>query len=105
MNNFIFRRPGTNPMAENRRDSKERVNVQLRRLQVLSALKELKQASAREIAVAMFDKGWVNTSERNNAAPRLNELVKTGQVEPVGKKFDNITGRNVTVFKIREGEM
>lgn len=104
MNNLIFRRPGTNPMAETRRDSKEKVNVQLRRLQVLSVLKELKQASAREIAVAMYDKGWVNTSERNNAAPRLNELIKTGQAEPVGKKYDAITGRSVTVFQIRKGE-
>jgi hypothetical protein len=104
MNNFILRRPGTNPMAETRRDSKEKVNVQLRRLQVLSVLKELKQASAREVAVAMYDKGWVNTSERNNAAPRLNELIKTGQVEPVGKKYDAITGRSVTVFQIRKGE-
>lgn len=105
MINFIRRRPGTNPMLESRRESKERTNTKLRRLQVIQILQALKQASAREIAVEMYEKGWTNTAERNNAAPRLNELVKTGQVEPVGKKYDSVTGRNVTVFKIREGEI
>lgn len=104
MINFIPRRPGTNPMAESRRESRERINTKARRAQVLSLLKILKRATAREVAEAMYVRGYVNTADRNNAAPRLNELVKTGKVEPVGKKFDSVTGRNVTVFKIRKGE-
>lgn len=104
MFDFIPRRPGTNPMAESRRESRERVNTKARRAQVLSLLKILKRATAREIAEAMYVRGYVNTTDRNNAAPRLNELVKTGQVEPVGKKFDNVTGKTVTVFRLRKGE-
>jgi hypothetical protein len=104
MNNFIPRRFGTNPMSESRRDSKGRVNVKLRRAQVIKILKILKQATAREVADAMFVSGYTANADRNNAAPRLNELVKTGEVEPVGKKYDVLTRRNVTVFKIRKGE-
>lgn len=101
MNSFIIRRPGTNPMLESRRESKERVNTKVRRTQVLLVLEDLKRATAREIAEEMYYRGYVNTKDRNNAAPRLNELVKTGQVEPVGKKKDDITGKTVTVFKTR----
>ena len=104
MINFIKRRPGSNPMKESRRESKEQVNTKVRRTQVLLILKELKQATAREIAEEMYVRGYTNTTDRNNAAPRLNELLKTGQVEPVGKKVDKVTGRKVTIFEIREGE-
>lgn len=104
MINFINRRPGTNPMKESRRESKEQVNTKVRRTQVLLILKDLKQATAREIAEEMYNREYVNTTDRNNAAPRLNELLKTGQVEPVGKKVDKITGKKVTVFKLREGD-
>ena len=41
-----------------------------------------------------------NTNERNNAQPRLNELVKKNLVEVVGKKHDEVTNRNVALYKV-----
>lgn len=104
MIDFIPRRPGSNPMLEARSESKYKLNGKARRAQVLSILKILKRATAREIAEAMYVRGYVNTADRNNAAPRLTELVKAGKVEPVGKKYDTVTGTSVTVFEIRKGE-
>ncbi len=39
--------------------------------------------------------------ERNSTAPRLTNLVKKGEVIQVGKRYDKITKRLVTVYKIK----
>lgn len=39
--------------------------------------------------------------ERNSTAPRLTNLVKKGEVIQVGKRYDKITKRLVTVYKLK----
>ena len=71
---------GTNPMMENRRESNEKVDRKVMKI-----------------------KGYTNNDDRNNAAPRLTELCISGEVEPVGKKKCQYTGKMVTVYEVRNG--
>ena len=50
----------------------------------------------------MHEKGYIPTTERNFAAPRLTEMSRDGIVEPVGKKKCKYTGRMVAVYSLRE---
>jgi hypothetical protein len=93
---------GTNPMMENRRESNEKVDRKKRYRQILGILKG-KQMTAKEISVVMKIKGYTNNDDRNNAAPRLTELCISGEVEPVGKKKCQYTGKMVTVYEVRNG--
>lgn len=43
--------------------------------------------------------GLTRTAERQETAPRLTELVELGLVETSKKKFDEISGCNVAVYK------
>lgn len=43
--------------------------------------------------------GLIRTAERQETAPRLTELVAYGIVEVSRKKFDEISGCNVAVYK------
>ena len=58
--------------------------------------------TAKEIAVEMFNRGYIPTSERNFAAPRLTELSRNGVVEPVGKQRCKYTGKTVCVYALLE---
>lgn len=50
--------------------------------------------TARELATEL------HFVERNSTAPRLTNLVKKGEVIQVGKRYDKITKRLVTVYKL-----
>ena len=41
----------------------------------------------------------LRTAERQEVAPRISELVDDGLVKVVGKKYDEISGCNVAVYK------
>lgn len=56
--------------------------------------------TAREIAMELFKKGYTTSTDRNNAAPRLTEMVDRCEVEIAGKKYDEQTGRNVATYRI-----
>jgi FixJ family two-component response regulator len=56
-------------------------------------------ASAKELAVSMFNGGLVPSSERNSVHPRLNELVSKGLVKVVGTKTCQFTDRKVAIYK------
>lgn len=86
-----------------RHDANESVNRQLRYRQITEILTQYPQLTAREIAVRMKLKGFTPTDERNFSAPRLDEMCKSGLVEPVGKKKCEYTGKTVTVFALRGG--
>ena len=89
----------------NRRKSYEKAikNKKLRYVQILERLC-LGNKSAKEIAVELYNLNFVNTDERNVAAPSLTELEKMGFVEETAKKICEYTGRTVTVYKItKEG--
>lgn len=65
--------------------------------------------TARELAIKMYnikdEKGnrLLRTAERQETAPRLTELVDLGLVKVAKKKYDEISGCNVAVYK-RKGE-
>lgn len=97
------RQYGTNPMAENKHDSNEKINKSLRYRQIKSILRTRKRGlTAKEIAVLMYKNGYTPTDERNFSAPRLTELCEKGVVEPVGKKLCAWTGKSVTVYALRK---
>jgi len=84
---------------ETRHDSHEKVNKEKRYMQIKEVLGD-RVMTAREIAVELFKRGYTNSMDRNNSAPRLTELVDKCEVEIAGKKFDEQTGRNVAIYKI-----
>lgn len=70
-----------------------------RQSQCLEALKVLGRATAREVAKYLFDNGYTNIEERNIAHPRLNELVEMEKVKIVGKKLDELTKKEVSIYE------
>ena len=93
------RRLGENPLIENQIEAYESVDKQKRRMQIIGILSESKRPmSAKEIAVAMFRKGYTPTAERNFASPRITELLRTGVLDCLGKKKCEYSGKTVSVF-------
>ena len=95
------RRPGEYPPFEARAEANEKVNRQKRYAQIKECLKEKPEMTAKEIAVLMYFKRYIPTSERNFTAPRLTEMMNAGIVEAVGKKKCSYTGKTVTVYSLR----
>ncbi len=87
---------------ETRREAHESVNKQRRYSQILEILEEMGEATAKEVAVRMCEKGYTNSSERNWSAPRLTEMEWSGKVRVVGKKKCAYTGKTVAVYARRE---
>ncbi len=65
--------------------------------QILSRMDEPK--TAKEIAVELFELGYIPSTERNYVAPRLTELEKKGIVKATGKKKCKFTGKTVAVYE------
>ena len=84
---------------ETRHDSHEKVNKEKRYEQIKDILNG-KSMTAREVAEQLYKKGFTSNLDRNNAAPRLTELVDRCEVEIAGKKYDEQTGRNVATYRI-----
>ena len=97
------RRPGEDISLETRHDANEEVDKNLRYKQIREILTEKKALTAKEIAVEMRRRNFTGSNERNNAAPRLTELCKRGDVEIIGKKKCQYTGKNVSVYALRGG--
>ena len=93
-------RIGENPMLENRSLANESIDRQKRYIQIKEILKD-KQLTFREIAQAMYDKGYTLSPETTYSQPRVTELVQKGEVEPIGKVKSEVTGKTVTVFRLR----
>ena len=89
---IIERRPGENPALYTRAVANEEVDRQKRYKQILECFNDNPLMTAKECAVAMYNKGYVPTTERNFAAPRLNEL---------SKKRCEYTGKMVMVYGVR----
>lgn len=84
---------------ETRRESNENVNREKRYAQILNILRG-KTMTAKEVAVEMNQRGYVPTSERNFAAPRLTELMNKGMVQVVGKKVCEYTNKKVAQYQL-----
>lgn len=97
-------RPGVAITYETRSEANEKVDRKKRYNQILEIMKDIaRPMSARQISVEMKKRGYTSSDERNISQPRLNELSKTGYVEPCGKAVCEYTGVKVTFYKLREG--
>lgn len=68
---------------------------------ILMYMEEKKKPyTASKLAKEMFADKLVPTSERNAVHPRLNELVKAGILEVIGKEKDPDTNRKVAIYKL-----
>ncbi len=56
--------------------------------------------TAKEVAVELYDLGFIPSTERNYTAPRLTELMKMGMVKSIDKKKCNYTGKMVAIYEI-----
>jgi len=101
---MIKREFGEATTFETRAEAHEVIDKQKRYKQIIECLNAGTPLTAKEIAVMMFNKGYVPTQERNHSAPRLTEMSQLGIVEPVGKKRCQWTGKSVTVYELREVE-
>lgn len=100
-----YRRYGTIPTLETRSESNETVDKKKRYKQIIEILSGGKEMTAKEIAVEMWNRGYIPISERNFTAPRLTELSKSGVVEPIGKQKCTYTGKTVAVYKLLEEQL
>lgn len=81
---------------ETRLASNMKVDRRLRYSQILTALENVypKGMTVREIMENFKIK------ERNYIAPRCTELKEKGLIEEIGKAYDYITNRNITIYRI-----
>lgn len=61
----------------------------------IKALLVKRDMTARELAYAL---GY---TERNAVAPRLTEMMNSGEVEVIGKTKDATTGKSVALYRIK----
>lgn len=78
--------------AECRREAIDNLKPAPRHKEILEALGD-REMTAREIAYKL---GY---TDLNAVKPRLTELCNFGRVEVIGKKKDNLTHRNVSVYR------
>ena len=96
------RNSGEMVTLETKVESEQEVDKKKRYKQIIEILTENKEPmTAKEIAVAMFKKNWIPSSERNFSSPRLTELCKEGIVDTLGKKKCEYTNKSVTVYGLR----
>lgn len=68
-----------------------------RYIQILNRLDKPK--TAKELAVELYELGFIPSTERNYTAPRLTELERIGLVEAINKKKCSYTGKMVAVYE------
>ena len=66
----------------------------------IEGLKELKAATANELAMYLFENGKAPVFNRHFVHPRLTELVEMKIVKEVGKKLDKISNRKCLVYAL-----
>lgn len=71
--------------------------TKIRYIQILDRLEEPK--TAKELAVELFELGYIPSTERNYTAPRLTELEKMGYVKAIDKKKCEYSGKTVAVYE------
>ena len=98
---IIKRLWGNNPMKENQIESLETVDSNKRYIQIMEVMGD-KELNFREIAEEMYKKGYTPTPELLYSQPRVTEMVQKGMLEPTGKVRSNVSGKMVTVFKVRD---
>ena len=74
--------------------------TKIRYIQILNRLNE--QKTAKQLAVELFELGFIPSTERNYTAPRLTELEKLGYVKIAGKVKCEYTGKTVAKYEITQ---
>ena len=74
--------------------------AKIRYIQILNRLDKPK--TAKELAVELFELGFIPSTERNYTATRLTELERMGYVRAIGKKKCEYTGKTVAVYERTE---
>lgn len=99
---MIDRMVGEMTTFDTRAESNETVDRVRRYSQIIECFRETPKMTAKEVAVRLYEKGYIPTTERNFSAPRLTEMAYRGIVEPVGKKVCQYTHKTVAVYALRE---
>lgn len=96
------RRYGQDITLETRAEAHDKVDKAKRYKQIKQILQTYPWGlTAKEVAAVMCHRGYIPSAERNFSAPRLTEMCERGEVEPVGKKICEFTGKKVTVYALR----
>ena len=74
--------------------------TKIRYIQILNRLDKPK--TAKELAVELFDLGFIPSTERNYTAPRLTELEKMGYVKVTDKVKCEYKGKTVAMYEITQ---
>lgn len=85
--------------AQTRAESNMTVDKKARENQVLDILSDGLERTARQVAFEMYERGFTNDRERNNASARLTRLLEDRKVVVVGKALDSITGKKVAIYR------
>lgn len=99
-----YRKAGEITTFDTRHEANETIDKEKRYKQIINILIGGKEMTAKEIAVELWNKGYIPIPERNFTSPRLTELSQRGIVEPIGKVKCEYTGKTVAVYKLREGQ-
>lgn len=106
MEAIIERNYGEATTLETRHDSYELIIKRSKRnrryVQIIDVLDGSCGLTIREIIHEMMKQGYIAEPDRNYVAPRVNELMNLGFIEPCGKKKDPFTNRTVAVFRLAE---
>lgn len=92
---------------ETRKESFEKIQLKKKNKLIYEQLGN-GEYTARELAIKMYNttdkdgKRLLRTAERQETAPRLTELEKLDLVETVDKKYDELSGCKVAVYKRKE---
>ena len=89
---------------ETRRESYQEITKDLNQRQkmIIEAMVEIGEPiTAKGLAMYLYRKGSVNTSDRNIVHPRLNELVAKGLVTVIGKRTCEYTNKKVALYKCK----
>lgn len=95
-----------NITKETRKESFEKIQLKKKNRLIYEQLGN-GEYTARELAIKMYNttdeegKRLLRTAERQETAPRLTELEKLDLVEIVDKKYDELSGCKVAVYKKR----
>ena len=88
--------------TDTRFDSMRRINKNKMYSLIIAALKSCPEEglTARECALQLYNEGKIFDHNRQMTAPRLTELEDKGVVKLIGKRFDDLTGRMVSVYSL-----
>lgn len=88
--------------TQTRWDSYEKLNKKRLYELILQTLRDVPDGlTAREVAVILYNQGYLISNERQATAPRMTELVDKGEIVVIGKREDVVTGKNVAIYSLK----